>query len=203
MKNPFKQFRKSGTQKEQDSRKVILVFAISALTGILLYVMTRKIILFALSMVLGVTLYFLFSDKTDDTDKNRKGIRQNHDFFESFYMFSIMNNSYWEGFRCAYDAMKLSHMKDKLTDYLENPDTPLDIHVTNSRTENRLIDMLIRFLHSEEETKDNDMEEFRNLLEAYKSEGNKEKKEMPVYILPLLIILTIVIIVVFTFLNRQ
>jgi hypothetical protein len=205
IKNPFKKEGKKSSFQQKESNVLIVIFILSALLGIILFIMTRKVILFALCMAIGITLYFLFSDRISEIDINRKiqqDLNLHYTFLESFYLFSSLNNSYWQGFKCAYDSLKLSHMKDRITDYLDNPNSPLDIHLTNSRTENQLIDMLIRFLHSEEETKDSDLEQYHELLICYQEECKKKPLKLHVFLIPVILSAFIMIFFVYTLINR-
>ena len=205
IRNPFKKEGKQPSFQKKESNVIIAIFILSAILGIILFITTRKVILFALCMAIGITLYFLCSDRISEIDNNRK-IRQDlnlhYSFLENFYLFSSLNNSYWQGFKCAYESLKLSHMKDRITDYLDNPNSPLDIHLTNSRTENQLIDMLVRFLHSEEETKDSDLEQYHELLKSYHDECKKKHLNFHVFLIPVILSAFIMIFFVYTLINR-
>jgi hypothetical protein len=201
----FNKEKKAKLTKKEDSNAVPFLIA-SALGGILLYLITKQMILFPLAMVLGLTL-FLITDDTLRKEKWKKSILEDYQlnvcFLESFLLFSSINNSYWQGFRCAYDALKLSHLKDRITDYLENPNSTLEIKCTNSKTENLLIDSIVRFLHCEEETSRQDLDMFQHYLENYKKELSTTNRKYRTTTLCLLLLVAIFMILAFIFLNHS
>lgn len=202
MKNPFK---RDHQEKTNPSKPIYLVFIIAVLLGIFLYIITNKIILFVLSMAFCLTSYMIFSSEIENENQKKNKnleILLNIEFFENFYLYSSLNNSYWEGFKCAFDNLKLSHLKDKLQDYLDNPDSTLEIQCSNSRIENLLLDMLIKFLHSNEETNENDLNQFHLLLLSYKKENETDKNKIPLYFISVLICVIIVLIITFCLLKR-
>ncbi len=192
-----KKEKKTKTKSEKSSSTLLLFLILFAILGIMLSLLTKKIILFALCIVLSLAFYFLFlpsMEKEKEAKKSECEKKELLDFLSSFYHFSTLLNSYWQGFRLAYDNIHLSNLKDRLSDYIENPSTPLDLKITNSRKENLLLDELVRFLHSEEETNREDLKRFHSLLKEYEKEGKKKESGFPSYLLPILLSLPLLIL---------
>ncbi len=189
---------KKTKRKNEKNSSVLLLFLVSfAILGILLSLLTKKTILFALCIVLSLAFYFLFlpsMEKEKESKKSEKAKRELLDFLFSFYHFSFLLNSYWQGFRHAYDNIHLSSLKDHLSDYIENPNIPLDLKITNSRKENLLLDELVRFLHSEEETNAEDLRRFLSLLKEYEKEDQKKEFDVPSYLILILLFLPLLIL---------
>ncbi len=184
--------KKTKTKNEKSASSLLLFLIPFAILGILLSLLTKKIILFALCILLSFAFYHLFlptMEKEKESKKTAKEKKELLDFLSSFYHFSTLLNSYWQGFKLAYDNIHLSNLKDRLSDYIENPDMPLDLKITNSRKENLLLDELVRFLHSEEETNAKDLGRFLSLLKEYEKESQKMDNDIPSYLLSILLFL--------------
>lgn len=188
--------KKTKSSNKKNSSTLLLFLVSFAILGILLSLLTKKTILFALCIVLSLAFYLLLPsmEQEKENKKSEKAKKELLDFLFSFYHFSILLNSYWQGFKYAYDNIHLSSLKDQLTDYIENPNIPLDLKITNSRKENLLLDELVRFLHSEEETKTSDLKRFQSLLKEYEKEDQKKEFDVPSYLLPILLFLPLLIL---------
>ncbi len=189
--------KKTKSSNKKNSSTLLLFLVSFAILGILLSLLTKKTILFALCIVLSLAFYFLLLPSMEQEKENKKSEKAKKellDFLFSFYHFSILVNSYWQGFKYAYDNIHLSSLKDQLTDYIENPNIPLDLKITNSRKENLLLDELVRFLHSEEETKTSDLKRFQSLLKEYEKEDQKKEFDVLSYLLPILLFLPLLIL---------
>lgn len=164
---------KSERRKEKvDFRSVLLMLSF-LIIGIISYLISRNVIFFLCSMVLGILWTVGFSDGFQESRRKEEVMtdyKDNITFLTLFCHYSYMLNSYQEGFREAYERMKLSHCRDRITDYLENPTDGLPLKVTGSRTEHAFLSLIHRYYQSKEETGRDEMSRLFSLLERYREE---------------------------------
>lgn len=169
--------KKHTASSKKSSNTSIYFLLCGALSGILLFILTRQILLFAISMVLSFSSYLLFFDNLSTMPKEKeakKEIADRIEFFSSFYEYSALTNSYQEGFHLAFESMGSSHLKDKITDYLENEEGILDISYTHSQKETHILDKIIRYYKNQEEVDYTLLASHQKEIEEYKKEGDKK-----------------------------
>ncbi len=146
---------------------LILIFFLSV--GFLLAILSKNRIILLLSMVCAIPLTFYFSKPNNKKNISDEDYRSLLNFYWSFYHYSCLLNSYFEGFKEAVKNLEESHLKDDLTDFLEsdNPNPPLLL--LNTRKENDLIEEVSR-LYSLKEIDGVDLTSLKNLLTLYENE---------------------------------
>lgn len=124
--------------------------------------------MFAMSIYLNP---LLLKEEKDKKEGKAKSIYL--DFYHDFKEYAYLESSYQEGMRKAIEVMEISELKDKFTDYLESEgeNKSLPLTFTQSRTEAQLIDLIYRYL----QTEDFSIAEL-NHMDSYLTEYEKEMR---------------------------
>lgn len=196
----FKLKKKEKTIKKKESNISLFAILLSAILGILLYILSKEKMIFALSMIIGLTISILYNDSTVKNDyKQRKNeIEFYLNFADDFYLYSSLLSSYKDGFKKSVESLPSSHLKDDLTDYLENGNE-LPFSLTNTRRENHLKDVIERFYYSNEEVSDQDLSYLKLSIESYKKETSIKEKVLPLETCISVILITIFLILMLCF----
>ncbi len=117
---------------------LILLFCL----GFLTYYSTKKIQAFLLFADFGLFLFVYVSlDSAMTKEKKNKAMIQTYaDFYERFFLYSGLENSYLLGFQKAVDTSPISLLRDTLKDFIDNDRKGnLPLQIKNSQSELTLI----------------------------------------------------------------
>lgn len=187
-----KLFQKKGNKnsKNKENTSSYLFLIIGFLAGILFYLITKQIYLFALAILLSLTIQFLFSDEIEKRNKDKEFKKEKGDrlqFFNDFILYSSLLNSYKEGFLKSFEDLKSGHLKDAISDYLEDESIGFLISYTSSQSESHLIDKIIRLFNSEEDVNKSELDSFHHFCKIYEEEDRKNYPDSLLFLFPLLI----------------
>ena len=134
----------------------------------ILYLIFPILIIFSTWMLLSKEVKNLLVKK--DTEKLRKTYLS---FFENFYIFSSLNNSYESGFSTAVSNLESSELKNQLLDFLENDsnEQKLPFQKDILVRQDEIIEQCTRLYFSKEEFNKYDTEKLKSLL----TQARKEK----------------------------
>ena len=192
--------KKENNKKSSFDQNLLLFLLAGLLFGLVFYLLSKKLFLFVLSMLCFLTFYLLTSAGKEKLTPEKSKIKEkeyNLTFVRLFYHYSSLLNSYEEGFKKAYEVLPLCHLKDKLTDYMDNPKGPLPLLLTNTLQENSLIDLLNRFLHSQEEVTSEDLGRLQRAIRLYEEEDRSKSQMSVSFLLPSVLLLVYLFALVF------
>lgn len=158
----------------------LLLLVFSLLLSVTASYLTKKLFLFVAGMLLGLAFYVITSPEVKEERIEKKKRKEKEfyvSFYENYYLYSVLLDSYREGLKKAYDLLPISHLKDDLTDHFENKSQGLPLRYTGTRREARLIDFLNREEKSEEEVTPEEKRELRLRIDAYEEELLPPPKE--------------------------
>lgn len=187
-----KLFAKKGNKniQKKETASSYLFLLVGLLAGILLYLITKQIYLFALCILLSLAIQFLFSDEIEKRNNKKESNKEKEDrlqFFKNFILYSSLLNSYKEGFLKSFEDLKSGHLKDAISDYLEDESIGFAISFTSSQTESHLTDKIIRLFHSEEDVDKRELDSFRHFCKLYEEEDKKNYPNTLFALFPLII----------------
>lgn len=191
-------------EKREKSAKIksssFLIPFLFFLLGIRLFFQAKKTSVFFLCARLGLFLLLLEFGFSPGKEKavNKSDIVVYQDFYRRWFFYAALENSYLLGFQKAVDASPVSLLRDKLRDFLEGERTSLlPLSLRNNQVETRLIRSRKERLSEEFEYTYADCKEreklFRRLFPA------KEAKPFPIFLLPLVFSLVMVICLFYGF----
>ncbi len=183
-----KLFAKKGKSdsKKKESNPSYLLLLIGFLAGIFFYFITKQIYLFALCIIISLAVQFLFYGEIEKRKKPKESEKEDRvQFFNRFILYSSLLNSYKEGFLKSFEDLKSGHLKDAISDYLEDESIGFSIPYTSSQTECHLTDKIIRLFHSEEDVDQKELDSFCRFCELYEKEDTKAYPNSLFVLLPL------------------
>ena len=163
------------TLKKESQTLPLLVILTCFLFGLSFALINHQILILIFSMIVSLPLAYscvLFFSSTNSKKTNEK-YNSLIEFYWYFYHYSTLLNSYDEGFKYASSSLKESHLKDDLTDYLENPTNELPLSCFNTRIETKLNQFIYRLCQLEE-TSYRDLNDLKHLIKEYERERPRE-----------------------------
>jgi hypothetical protein len=149
---PKKTSDKKTSSSEQ--RNVLLFLLVGALFGAITAYFSSDLLLLPLSILASLLALFLLQKKIPDRKEEKRkeeAQRQYRSFYHRFLLYVSLTSSGKEGLEETVTHAEISDLKDKLSQYLEDPSGPLPLIYTDSRLENRLIDEVTQTVHTDEE----------------------------------------------------
>lgn len=194
----FKFQKKEKRNKSENKLSLIIVFFF--FIGIALYLLCKVMLIFVISMIIGITTSSLFHDDNYEIEykKRKHEIPFYLSFINNFYLYSSLLSSYKQGFIESVNSLGSSHLKDDLTDYLEQGNE-LPFTLTNSRRENHLKDVIARLYYTDEEINDNDLSYLNNSIKTYQNEISITNISIPLEVSLITIFLPFVLILLLSF----
>lgn len=139
-KSKPKGIQKTNAKKASGNTYIPLI--VLFLLGFIVYYKTKNVQAFLLLADFGLFLFiYIFLDSSSRKEKKGKaGLQTYKDFYERFFLYSGLENSYLLGFRKAVDTSPISLLRDSLKDYIDNDRKGnLPLQVKNSQSELNLI----------------------------------------------------------------
>ena len=136
-KSKPKVIQKTNAKKASGNTYIPLI--VLFLLGFIVYYKTKNVQAFLLLADFGLFLFILDSSSRKEK-KGKAGLQTYKDFYERFFLYSGLENSYLLGFRKAVDTSPISLLRDSLKDYIDNDRKGnLPLQVKNSQSELNLI----------------------------------------------------------------
>ncbi len=154
---------------------LILSISLSIIIGYYLFRKTDNNFLYFLYPVIIVFLsIMLISDEANEILKREKLYQtkvQYLCFFEDFYLFSAIENSYQLGFQKAYEQLKPSKLKKQLTEFLDENEEKLNLSFEENvlPRQDEIVEQCYRLYRSKECFTKEDCQKISRLLQQARS----------------------------------
>lgn len=172
--NKFKPNIKNNNSNNKFIILTILSFSIITIIGVILFRKSNSNILF---LILPISIVFeiwmLLSKKVKDLllkKDNEKTTELYLNFFESFYYYSSLENSYHLGFIKAINDLETSEIKNKLIEFLEDETKGKNLPFKNDilPRQDEIFEQCQRLFYSKEEFNKSDSEKLKKLINQAK-----------------------------------
>ncbi len=148
----------------------VLSFSFATIIGIILFKKSNSDILCLIIPIFIVfDIWMLLSNKIKDLllkQDNEKLAKQYLMFFEFFYYYSSLENSYYLGFKEAINSLETSEIKNKLIEFIEDDTKKSSLPFKNDilPRQDEIIEQCQRLFYSKEEFNKNDSEKLKKLI---------------------------------------
>lgn len=205
----FENLKKGLMKKEKQPKKTkgetsspVIVPVLSAFVGLLFYYRTKSVFPFLLFSLLGRFLFvyiFLNNPRKKDKQKNEE-LSLYENFYERYFLYSGLENSYLLGFEKAVDTLPISLLRDSLKDFQDNDRKgSIPLQVNRTQSERNLIRGVKERLEEEYEYTYQDSRERHSLyLRAF---PKKKKASVPAYLISLSVISVSLVCLFYVFLR--
>lgn len=190
MRNPFEKLKKKSSgsfvaAKPNRSVSFLIPFFIRSILGVFLFIKYRNPVLFLLCGLYGLLLSILLSEESKEQNpkKSPAEIEVHKRFYQLFFLYSAMENSYLKGFRMAVGNSPISVLRDDLNDFLDKDRKGvIPLKCTNSLSELNLIRAIKERRNESYEYSYRDLQSLR--VQFNRAFPVKSEKRIPVFIIP-------------------
>lgn len=205
----FENLKKGLMKKEKQPKKTkgetsspVIVPVLSAFVGLLFYYRTKSVFPFLLFSLLGRFLFvyiFLNNPRKKGKQKNEE-LSLYKNFYERYFLYSGLENSYLLGFEKAVDTLPISLLRDSLKDFQDNDRKgSIPLQVNRTQSERNLIRGVKERLEEEYEyTYQDSRERYSLYLRAF---PKKKKASVPAYLISLSVISVSLVCLFYVFLR--
>lgn len=184
LKNLFQRKKKDKTVESRSKKKghkfLLLFFFLALVLGIVLGLLTRKVIWIFFLPVASFALFFLLPEKEGENERTEK------EFFQDFFLFASMTREGDESLKMAIDRLPISPLKERLVSALERRELTRSDFEDCIAQDQILADKVTR-LAFKEEILEEDLEDYRSLL------AKRKDRDMPSY-LPVLLLIPLLLL---------
>lgn len=159
---------------KKDVNYLLIVITFSVVLFLVLLFITMNLLLALMSGIATFFLLYYVIDGLSLNKKNKKLMQYEENklsFYESFLLYSSLENDYVLGFKKALSSLYICELKDALTTYEENNFAgSIPLKETSSLIDNQITELIYTCIHEKQETDYVTLERLKDLIARKKEE---------------------------------